>query len=72
MNTLLPILLLLIGLAVGGGAVWLVLRGNVGHALAVLREPWLPPVLANTFIVVGASTVIYTVLHAVVLAPEEK
>jgi DNA recombination protein RmuC len=32
MDVVLPILLLLIGLAVGGGAVWVVLRGNVGHA----------------------------------------
>jgi DNA recombination protein RmuC len=32
MDSLLPILLLLVGLAIGGGATWLVLRGNVGHA----------------------------------------
>ena len=32
MNTLLPILLLLVGLALGGGAVWLVMRGKTQHA----------------------------------------
>ena len=32
MNTLLPILLLLVGLALGGGAVWLVMRGKAQHA----------------------------------------
>ena len=32
MNTLLPILLLLVGLVLGGGAVWLVMRGKVQHA----------------------------------------